>query len=94
MKGFEWDDDKATRNLRTHDVGFDEAATAFNDPARVELLDESHSDEEPRYAIIGFSNAGRLLFVIFTMRHNVTRLISARKANKKHQSIYEKENKV
>jgi len=29
---FEWDDAKAEANMRKHDVSFDEAATAFEDP--------------------------------------------------------------
>ena len=30
---FEWDEEKAKSNLKKHRVGFDEAATIFNDPS-------------------------------------------------------------
>jgi uncharacterized DUF497 family protein len=32
---FEWDHDKALRNIRRHGVSFDEASTAFGDPLSV-----------------------------------------------------------
>ena len=83
MERFEWDAAKAERNDRNHGVGFDEAATVFEDPNRVEAFDEGHSENEARHFVIGFSRQGRLLFVAFTMRPQAIRIIHARLAEKR-----------
>jgi len=92
MKRFEWDDAKAERNGRDHGVRFDEAATVFNDPDRVEGFDEGHSEDEARHFVTGFSRQGRLLFVAFTVRRQAIRIIHARLAEKRWRQVYEKEN--
>ena len=43
---FEWDPEKARRNLKKHGVSFDEAVTAFYDPLSATFDDPDHSDEE------------------------------------------------
>jgi uncharacterized DUF497 family protein len=88
---FEWDDEKARTNSTTHGVAFEEARSAFADPHGVEFYDEEHSEEEGRYARIGFSRQGRLLFVIFTIRDQSTRIISARVAERDEEIRYEQE---
>ena len=35
---FEWDRNKAEKNIRKHKVSFEEAKTVFNDPFLVSLL--------------------------------------------------------
>jgi uncharacterized protein len=86
---FEWDPEKARRNLKKHGVSFDEAVTAFYDPLSATFLDPDHSDEEQRYITIGFSSQGRLLGVGHTERGEKVRIISARRATaherKKHE---------
>ncbi len=91
MNRFEWDDDKAEKNLRDHGVGFEEAATVFDKPNRVEGFDEGHSENEARHFVIGFSHKGRLLFVAFTARRHAIRIIHARLAEKQWRRVYEKE---
>ena len=75
---YEWDAEKAARNLQKHGVSFDEAGSVFGDPLYIDFYDPDHSDEEQRYIVIGLSNAGRLLLVSYTERETVIRLISAR----------------
>ncbi len=89
---FEWDDEKAEENATNHGITFREARGVFQDSGRVEIYDEEHSDEEGRYVAIGFSRAGRLLFVVFTPRGERTRIISARIADGQEEQIYEKSN--
>jgi uncharacterized DUF497 family protein len=85
---FEWDPDKAAINWKRHRVSFEEAVEAFFDPQAVDDFDPEHSLEESRFNLIGLSSR-RLLFVVYTeVRKEVIRLISARKAEKKHRSIY------
>lgn len=88
---FEWDLAKARRNQGDHDVTFEEAREAFFDPNAVDDYDEAHSDREMRYNLIGMSSR-RLLFVVYREpAPDVVRIISARKADRKHQQIYAQE---
>lgn len=60
-------------------MSFEEAATAFDDPYALLIEDETHSDDETRELLIGYSKRNRLLFVVFIERSaTVVRLISAR----------------
>lgn len=88
---FEWDIRKAALNIRKHSgVGFDEAATVFDDPLAKIFDDEEHSTHEIREIIIGHSESGRLFLVSFTQRReDVIRIISARLATKKEREDYE-----
>jgi len=85
----EWDHTKAIKNLKKHKVPFDEAATALGDPMAVTGSDPDHSVCEDRYITFGFSNNGRLLVVSHTEKEDTIRIISARKANKGEQKLYE-----
>jgi uncharacterized DUF497 family protein len=86
---FEWDPRKAVANLRKHEVSFDEAATAFADPFGIVVDDPRHSTGEARVALLGHSESGRLLAVMFTERGDRIRLISARKATRREHRHYE-----
>lgn len=88
---FEWDADKAQRNLRTHQVSFDEAQTVFSDDYAITIPDVEHSHREDRLIIIGTSNNYRLLIVAYTERGKKIRLISARKATPLERQQYEEE---
>jgi uncharacterized DUF497 family protein len=59
--GFEWDADKASKNVEKHQVSFEEAATVFDDPMFITFIDDEHSLDEERYITIGLSSRGRLL---------------------------------
>jgi uncharacterized DUF497 family protein len=87
---FEWNHTKAARNLVKHNVSFDEAATIFDDPMFISVVDDEHSFDEERYVSIGLSTHGRLLMVAHTDRQGRIRLISARKATKKEEKFYAK----
>jgi len=86
---FEWDRNKADRNLSKHSVSFEEAKTVFEDPLYVDFYDPDHSEEEERYLIVGESHQGRLLIVSYTERGNIIRLISAREATRIEREVYE-----
>ena len=43
---FEWDASKAKANLKKHEVSFEEAKTAFNDPLLITFPDEEHLETE------------------------------------------------
>jgi uncharacterized DUF497 family protein len=86
---FEWDPDKAARNLAKHGVPFHEAATVFGDPLAMTYFDPDHSDDEDRFLTFGHSNTGQLLVVSHTDREDRTRIISARRATRKETRQYE-----
>ena len=88
---FEWDPDKAARNLAKHGVSFHEAGTVFGDPLAISYYDPNHSADEDRYLTFGHSSSARLLVVSHTDRGKKTRIISARLATRKERRQYEQE---
>jgi uncharacterized DUF497 family protein len=76
---FEWDDDKAAANARKHGVTFEEARAVFRDPLAIELVDDREAYGEDRFVLIGMTQA-RVLVVVYVLREQRNRIISARKA--------------
>ena len=87
---FQWDREKAIKNLRKHKVSFDEAMTVFYDPLSATFDDPDHSISEQRCITIGYSSRSRLLLVSYREREKTIRIISARFATaeerKRHES--------
>lgn len=89
---FQWDPDKAERNLRRHGVSFEEASTVFGDPLAATRDDPDHSTEEMRFLTMGYSSAQRLLVVSHSDRQeDEARIISAREPTPKERRQYESE---
>ena len=65
---FEWNSEKAKRNIAKHKVTFEEAATAFRDTFSLTLSDPDHSEAEERLLLIGLSDRRRLLVVSYVER--------------------------
>ncbi len=86
---FEWDPVKARKNLRKHDVTFEEASSVFYDLLAVTGADPDHSAGEERMVTFGVSSSGRFLVVAHTARSDAIRIISARVATKHERHIYE-----
>jgi uncharacterized DUF497 family protein len=77
-------------NLQKHGVSFGEATEVFYDSNALEDYDMRHSTQEAHFFIIGLSTR-RLLYVIYAERHgDLVRIISARKADRGEQEIYER----
>ena len=85
---FEWDEDKSNACFRTRGFDFAYAAFAFADPDRIVRQDHRFSYGEDRYELIGRIE-GRLYLLIYTPRHDGTRIISARKAKSREVKRYE-----
>ncbi len=85
---FEWDRRKAIANSRKHGIYFELACEAFFDPF-VFYLDEETIQEEMRETIIGVTVNWRLLYVVYVMREDYVRIISARLATKIEREQYE-----
>jgi len=87
----EFDHDKATSNPLKHDgVTFEEASPVLLDPYALTLEDRD-SDGEQRWVTLGMGGKGRILVVVWTLRIDSVRLISAWKANQPQRVRYEQQ---
>jgi uncharacterized DUF497 family protein len=86
---FEWDPEKAKRNLKKHGVSFEEAVTIFYDPLSATFDDPDHSFGELRFITIGLSSRDRLLVVAHAERGEALRIISARPATTQERRRHE-----
>ena len=86
---YEWDPDKADANLKAHSVSFADAVPVLEDEFALTREDPDAAGEQ-RFVTLGADAVGHLLVVVFTHRGpDVTRLISAWKANKSQRTLYE-----
>jgi uncharacterized DUF497 family protein len=85
---FEWDESKSDACLRERGFDFAYAVRAFFDPNRLVREDNRYSYGEERYQLVG-SIEERLFVVVYTLRHDVFRIISAHKANQREVKQYE-----
>jgi uncharacterized DUF497 family protein len=84
-----WDPIKADTNLKKHGISFEEAATVIQAAMTVTIEDDASTDEQ-RFITIGMSVKLRVIMVVHTYRDDEEiRIISARKATKQEQEIYE-----
>ena len=83
----EFDSDKATKNLKKHDVSFEEAASCLLDPHAL-VREDYDAKGESRWILLGMNHQARLLVVVYTLRDDAIRLISARKPTSKEVSYY------
>ena len=87
--GFEWDDGNIHKNEKKHGLKWSIIEEIFfNDPLLI-VEDFKHSEKECRCVALGINNGGELITVIFTVRAQRIRVISARMMSKKERSIYE-----
>ncbi|MGH8189893.1 MAG: BrnT family toxin [Rhodanobacteraceae bacterium] len=89
LGAMEYDPAKSTANARKHGVSFEEAATALLDPHALAQEDDAAAGEA-RWVLLDLSAAGRLLTVVYTLRGDNMRLISARKTTVKEERSYAK----
>lgn len=89
VKGFEWDDGNGGKNERKHGVTDRECEEVFRDSHVVIAPARSGPFPEARYAALGKTPAGRKLTVVFTLRTDRIRVISARPMGRKERMIYE-----
>ena len=85
---FEWDDTKNAACFEDRGFDFAYAVRAFLDPQRIVAQDRRRDYGEDRYRLVGMID-GRTYVIVYTMRGSATRVISARKANRKEVANYE-----
>ena len=87
--GFQWDEGNTEKNWEKHRVSrFECEQLFFNEPFLV-LKDEEHSQNESRYYALGQTNRNRELFIVFTIRDDQIRVISARDMSRRERRYYE-----
>ena len=87
---FTWDAEKARSNLKKHGVTFLEALEVLFDPNY--RAEDAGVEGEQRYGVIGYSDKGRLLYVVvIEAGEEAWRIISARPATPKERQRYEEE---
>ena len=91
-QAFDWDKGNRGKNFIKHQVADEECEEVFFDQQKKITHDELHSGQESRHLLIGQTKKSRLLFIVFTVREEKIRIISARDLNKKERKLYEKTN--
>jgi uncharacterized protein len=82
----EWDEEKRLINARKHGIDFADVAQVFEEDVLI-LEDDRFEYDETRYIVFGLFY-GRVIAVAYTMRGEVMRIISARKASKHEEQNY------
>ena len=94
LAGFDWDACNLAK-CQQHGVSVEEIEALFDAPLLI-VPDAAHSKTEARSWAIGKSSAGRMIFIVFTIRlkkgRRLIRPISARYMHAKEVTSYEKEN--
>ena len=89
VTGFEWDDGNRDKNWEKHQVSNSECEEVFFNFPLMLQPDEAHSNSKAHYYVLGQTNAGRRLFIVFTIREKRIRVISARDMSKRERNFYE-----
>ncbi len=84
---FDWDEGNIQKNWKKHRVKPSECEDVFFNEPLVEF-DHSHSQREMRYVAYGQTDQERLLFIVFTVRKEHIRVISARDMHRKERRFY------
>ena len=92
--GFDWDEENAVKNWERHRVTPEEAEDVFFRDPFVMRSDPAHSKREKRYWALGKTARNRRLFVAFTIRGKLIRVISARDMNRREIEDYEQHEKT
>jgi uncharacterized DUF497 family protein len=88
-RGFQWDEGNAEKNWVQHQVSQGEAEpVCFNRPLVV-IAGEQGAELRRRYYALGQTDASRLLFIVFTIREDLIRVISARPMSRRERKVYE-----
>ncbi len=87
--GFDWDEGNSDKNWIKHQVSRAECEELFFNEPLLAAPDERHSEAEPRYYVLGQTEAGRGLFLVVTVRNKQVRVISARAMSRREEKEYQ-----
>jgi hypothetical protein len=86
--GFEWDEWNGPKIWKQHSVSQAECEQVFFNEPLVVAEEVEHSEEEQRYYVLGRTDQARELSIVFTMRQDRIRVITARDMSRKERRIY------
>ncbi|MGH9599543.1 MAG: BrnT family toxin [Terracidiphilus sp.] len=86
--GFDWDEINAAKNWERHRVTPEEAEDIFFHDPLVLRSDVAHSKREKRHWALGRTARDRKLFVAFTIRRKLIRVVSAREVSRRELEEY------
>lgn len=86
--GFDWNEGNIDKNWYRHQVTDRECEEIFFNLPLVVATDTKHLQIESRYYALGRSDTDRWLFVAFSVRNDLIRVISARDMNQKESQKY------
>ena len=92
-EGFDWDEANSDKNWLKHKVSKIECEQVFFNIPLIIADDEKHSGSERRWFLLGRTDMNRKLFVVFTLRKYLIRVISARNMSKKERELYDEKSK-
>ena len=84
---FDWDAGNRDKNFIKHRVSHEESEEVFFDPHKRILEQVLYTDKEIRHVLVGYTKEKRALLVVFTIRKDRIRIISARDLNKKERGF-------
>jgi uncharacterized protein len=84
---FEWDEANQNKIWEKHKVSTSEVEEVFFYQKKKIATDFFHSKTEDRYILVGKTKRERAIFIVFTQRKNMIRVISARDLNKKEYRL-------
>ena len=87
-EGFQWDDGNATKVRERHRVEPAECEQLFMQLPLLISIDEAHSQREERWRVLGETADARPLFLVFTIRSKLIRVLQARPMNRKERRIH------
>lgn len=87
--GFQWDQGNRDKNWQRHGVSNAEAEQVFLNRPLIVAEDSGHAQDEARFYALGCTDGGRRVFVVFTVRGSLIRVISARDSSRKERGIYD-----
>ena len=83
---FEWDEAN-TGHIARHKMTRERAEQAIQDPDQI-LVSRSVVEGDEYEAIVGAAADGLLLFVVYTVRNDRIRVVSARRAIRRERRLY------
>jgi uncharacterized DUF497 family protein len=84
FSSFEWDENKRQANILKHGIDFPAAAAALNKP-HLEKTSDRHGEVR---TLAVCPDSQRLIAIVYTMRGECCRIISARAARNNEQRAY------
>ena len=88
VEGFQWDEGNSSKTWTCHGISQTEAEQVVLNRPVVVLGDVGHASTEARYFAFGRTDGGRLLTIVFTLRGQLLRVISARPVSRRERRGY------